>query len=159
MPDMLVKLYELPESTEVFKELENKGYRIIRAMAPNKIKVLDFVRKNFSDYWVSECDVAFSNNPISCIIAVDSNKEIVGFACYETTCKAFFGPIGVKESHRGLNLGKALLLAALQGLKEMGYAYAIIGGAEDAIGFYEKTVNATVIPGSAPGIYKNMLYP
>ncbi len=157
MPDMLVKLYDLPDNGALLEELQGKGYRIIRAMAPNKIKVLEFVRSNFGDLWASECDVAFSNHPISCIIAVNAEKEVVGFACYETTCKAFFGPTGVSEKCRGLKIGKALLISALQGLKEMGYAYAIIGGPEDAIGFYEKSVNATIIPGSYPGIYRDMI--
>lgn len=157
MPDMLVKLYELPDNRKLIKELEGKGIRIIRAMAPNKHNVLEFARKNFYEYWASECDVAFRNNPISCFIAVNSDKEIVGFACYETTCKAFFGPTGVLESYRGLKIGKALLISALQGLKEMGYAYGIIGGPEDAVGFYAKAVNAEMIPDSVPGIYKDMI--
>ena len=157
MPDMLVKLYDLPENRALLEELERKGIRIIRAMAPNKIKVSEFVRNNFGDRWASECDVAFSRNPISCVIAVDEEKEILGFACYETTCKAFFGPTGVLEQYRGLKIGKALLISALKGLKEMGYAYAIIGGPEEAIGFYEKSVKATVIQGSNPGIYKDMI--
>ncbi|NMA64669.1 MAG: GNAT family N-acetyltransferase [Clostridiaceae bacterium] len=91
------------------------------------------------------------------ILRFYSSKNIVGFACYETTCKAFFGPIGVSDNCRGLKIGKALLISALQGLKEMGYAYAIIGGPEDAVGFYEKTVNAIIIPGSVPGIYKDII--
>lgn len=157
MPDMLVKLYELPDNSQLIKELEGKGIRIIRAMAPSKHKVLDFARSNFGEHWASECDVAFMNNPISCIIAVNSENEIIGFACYETTCKAFFGPTGVLESYRGHQIGKALLIAALQGLKEMGYAYGIIGGPEDAVGFYAKAANATIIPDSVPGIYKDMI--
>ena len=40
MPDMLVKLYELPDSSAVYKALEEKGIRIIRPMTPNKYKVL-----------------------------------------------------------------------------------------------------------------------
>lgn len=157
MPDMLVKLYELPYNSELIKELESKGIRIIRAMAPNKHKVLDFARTNFGEHWASECDVAFMNNPVSCFIAVNKNKEIIGFACYETTCKAFFGPTGVLESYRGHKIGKALLLAALQGLKEIGYAYGIIGGPEEAVGFYAKVANAVIIENSTPGIYKDMI--
>jgi predicted N-acetyltransferase YhbS len=39
-----------------------------------------------------------------------------------------FGPTGVLESARGKGIGTALLIAALRGLKEMGYAYGVIGG-------------------------------
>jgi GNAT superfamily N-acetyltransferase len=157
MPDMLVKLYELPDNTALVKALEEKGIRIIRALAPNKIKVVNYVKETFGDGWASECDVAFSNKPVSCIIAVNKDKEVVGFACYEATCKAFFGPTGVSKAYRGQQIGKTLLFEALKGLKDMGYAYGIIGGASDAIGFYEKTVNAIVIPGSVPGLYKDLI--
>ena len=38
----------------------------------------------------------------------------------------------------------------------MGYAYGIIGGVGPAE-FYAKTVGATLIPDSTPGIYTDML--
>mgnify|MGYP005732248681 FL=1 len=41
-------------------------------------------------------------------------------------------------------------------MKEMGYAYAIIGGVGPAE-FYEKTFDAKIIDGSDPGIYKGIL--
>jgi hypothetical protein len=37
-------------------------------------------------------------------------------------------------------------------LRELGYAYGIIGGAGPTE-FYERTVGATIIPESVPGIY------
>jgi hypothetical protein len=49
-------------------------------------------------------------------------------------------------------VGRALLIACLWGLREMGYVYGIIGGAGPTA-FYERTVGATVIPDSQPGIY------
>ena len=52
--------------------------------------------------------------------------------------------------------GKALLLASLHGLRELGYVYGIIGHA-GPIEFYQKTVGAIVIPDSDPGIYANLL--
>jgi GNAT superfamily N-acetyltransferase len=44
--------------------------------------------------------------------------------------RGFFGPAGVAESARGFGLGKALLMKALEALREIGHAYAIIGGVE-----------------------------
>jgi hypothetical protein len=39
-----------------------------------------------------------------------------------------------------------------------GYAYAIIGGVDATMAlFYEKKVNAALIPGSSPGIYRDRL--
>ena len=83
-------------------------------------------------------------------------KRIVGFGCYECTCRDYFGPTGVAESHRKRGIGKALLLASLHGLRELGYAYAIIGGAGPKE-YYAKTVGASIIKGSTPGIYRDLL--
>ena len=40
---------------------------------------------------------------------------------------------------------------------ELGYAYAIIGWADEASGFYEKTVGAVPIAGGHPAIYQNLI--
>ena len=155
MADMLVKLYELPDATEQFAELENLGVTIRRALAPEKHVVVNWVEENFSKAWASECDVSFARQPAGCFIAVES-KQIVGFACYEATCKNFFGPTGVLENQRGRGVGKALLFAALKAMRDEGYAYAIIGGVGPAE-FYEKAVGAKLIENSAPGIYRGLL--
>jgi GNAT superfamily N-acetyltransferase len=82
--------------------------------------------------------------------------QIVGFAAYECTRRCFFGPTGVLERSRGLGIGKALLIAGLQGLKDMGYVYAVIGAA-GPVRFYQQAVGAIVIPESEPGIYTDLL--
>jgi len=41
-------------------------------------------------------------------------------------------------------------------MKNLGYAYAIIGGVGPA-SFYEKAVGAKLIEGSDPGIYKGIM--
>ena len=155
MPDMLVKLYELPGIETHIERLKRRGINIRPAMAYEKRQVVEWVRGAFGDRWASECDVAFSNHPVSCFIATDSGR-IIGFACYESTCKGFFGPTGVAESKRGEGIGTALLLASLQAMANLGYAYAIIGGAGPGE-FYERTVGATAIEGSVPGIYRDDL--
>jgi predicted N-acetyltransferase YhbS len=58
----------------------------------------------------------------------------------------------VLESERGKGIGKELLVRSMIGLRELGYAYAIIGGAGPT-DFYEKTLGAIPIPGSTPGVY------
>jgi hypothetical protein len=57
---------------------------------------------------------------------------------------------------RGAGIGKALLLASLVGLRELGYVYGIIGRA-GPIAFYQEFVGAVEIPGSDPGIYTDLL--
>lgn len=157
MPDMLVRLYDLPESSSDTAPWRKAGIVVKRAMTPDKFLVIDFVRRTFGNAWASECETAFAGKPVSCFIAVKDAAEVVGFAGYECTWKDYFGPTGIQEEYRGLGLGTELLLRALGGLRDMGYAYGIIGGAVDAIGFYEKTVHAVVIPDSVPSIYRDRI--
>ena len=157
MPDLLVKLYDLPPLEPVLARFR-PGELVVRgARAYEKHQVISWVQQYFGAGWASECDVAFSHRPVSCFIAVDRG-EMVGFACYESTCKNFFGPIGVAEAVRGSGLGTALLLSCLHAMAAQGYAYAIIGDADES-DFYAKTVGAIVIPDSSPGIYRNRLRP
>lgn len=161
MTDMLVKLYALPDLQTAITHQQNQNITIRRAIAPEKHLVLAWIREHFSEFWVSECDVAFANTPISCFLAVDSSAgqgQLIGFACYDATARAFFGPTGVSEAARGRGAGKALLLAALHDMRQQGYGYGIIGGV-GPVEFYEKAVGATVIPDSSPGVYGGMLRP
>lgn len=156
MPDMLVKLYELPDVSELIKKMKDAGIDVRRAMAPEKHIVVEWVKQTFNQSWASECEVAFSNHPISCYIAIE-NGNIIGFACYDASCKNFFGPTGVKQDGRGKGTGKALLLKCLYAMEAQGYAYAIIGGVGPAE-FYEKNAGATLIENSTPGIYSGGLW-
>lgn len=155
MIDMLVRLYNLPESQGLYKKLMENGVVLRRPGAYELHLVQEFVRAHFSPKWVSEVQVAFSRQPVACFIATQG-KEILGFSCYETTAKGYFGPTGVAESARGLGLGKALLFRALEAQREAGYAYAVIGGVGPKE-FYAKAVGAIEIPGSDPGIYVDVL--
>jgi GNAT superfamily N-acetyltransferase len=152
---MLVKLYELPEKTTLINQLAESGIVIRRGLAPEKHIVKEWVRQTFNAHWESEVDVAFSRQPVSCFIATEEGK-VVGFGCYEATCKNYFGPTGVDPSMRGKGVGKALLLACMHALHDEGYAYAIIGGAGPTE-FYSKTLGAIPIEGSVPGAYRGML--
>ncbi len=105
--------------------------------------------------WADEISVGFVNKPVSVYLAV-ADREVIGFAAYECTRRNFFGPTGVAENMQGRGVGKALLIASLWGLRELGYVYGIIGRV-GPVEFYQKTVGATVIPDSDPGIYVNLL--
>ncbi|MHC2333048.1 GNAT family N-acetyltransferase [Bradyrhizobium sp. USDA 4454] len=153
--DMLVKLYALPNSRPAYDRLQQGGIVMRRALAPEKHKVTAWVRETFSEAWASETDVAFSRQPVSCFIATQQ-KKIVGFACYDATCRNFFGPTGVAPAAQQGGIGKALLFACLEDMKYQGFGYAIIGGVGPAE-FYEKAVGAVAIDGSAPGIYRGLL--
>jgi hypothetical protein len=155
MPDMLVRLFDLPEVAPLVGVLAEQGIVIRRAMPYEKYAVVDWVRDTFGDGWASECDVAFSNHPVSCFLATESG-QIVGFACHDSTCRDYFGPTGVAEQKRGIGIGNALSLSCLHAMAAYGYAYAIIGNACPTA-FYAKTVGAVPIEGSTPGIYRDPL--
>jgi GNAT superfamily N-acetyltransferase len=155
MIDMLVRLYDLPDSTSLYRKISANGITLRRARAFEKHTVEAFARANFSEKWASEIAVALTRQPTACFIAT-RDKEILGFACYDTTQRGFFGPTGVLEGARGLGLGKALLMKALEALRETGYAYGIIGGVGPR-DFYEKNCGAIEIPGSDPGTYTDLL--
>ncbi len=157
MPDMLVKLYALPDAQPVYQKLAAEGIDIRRALAPERHVVLAWVRATFGEFWVSETEIAYSNRPISCWVATDDGL-CVGFGCYDATQRGFFGPTGVNESMRGKGVGKALLLACLHDMRSQGYGYAVIGGV-GPIDFYATCVGAVLIPDSDPGIYRGMLRP
>lgn len=155
MTDMLVKLYALPPLEPALAQQDSHGITIRRGLAPEKHLVLKWIGENFGDYWVSETDIAFSRQPVSCFIATQ-DAAITGFACYDTTQRGFFGPTGVGESMRGKGTGRALLLACLHDMRSQGYGYGVIGGV-GPVDFYAKSVGATLIPDSSPGIYAGML--
>jgi len=152
---MLVRLYDLEDSGSLYEKVSAQDIILRRARAFEKHTVAAFARDHFSEKWASEIEVACTRQPVSCWIAT-RDKEIVGFACYETTNRGFFGPTGVAEQARGTGLGKALLFKALESLRELGYAYAIIGGVGPRE-FYEKNCAAIEIPGSDPGVYSDIL--
>jgi predicted N-acetyltransferase YhbS len=155
MIDMLVRLYDLPDSAEMYREVAAKGVTLRRARAFEKHTVAGFAREQFSAKWVSEIEVALSRQPVACFIAT-RDQQVLGFACFDTTMRGFFGPTGVVESARGLGVGKALLFKALEALRELGHAYAIIGGVGPK-DFYANACGATEIPGSDPGVYADIL--
>lgn len=154
MQDMLVKLYDLPAGAETATP-DDQSVVIRRAMAPDMLRVLEFVQGLSGKSATGECTMCFQTHPISCYVAT-RGKTIVGYACYNATAPDFFGPTAVLKEERGKGIGKALLLRSLASLREQGYGYAIIGGVGPAE-FYEKCVGATLIPGSTPGVYKDFI--
>jgi GNAT superfamily N-acetyltransferase len=155
MPDLLVNLLKLPPLEPLLDELTARGINIRRAQPFEITPVREFIERNFSVAWADEISVGFANKPVTVVVATCDGR-VIGFAGYECTRKAFFGPTGVAESERGSGIGTALLIASLWGLRELGYVYGIIGGA-GPVEFYERAVGAIVIPESAPGIYTDLL--
>jgi GNAT superfamily N-acetyltransferase len=156
MTDLLIKLYDLPESSRFLERVVGQGITVRRARAYEKTRVVDWVRTHFGQGWADECGVAYTHQPISCFIAT-SGKQMAGFACYDCTCKGFFGPTGVYESCRRKGIGAALLMRTLYAMAESGYAYAVVGDGGAAEAFYTRAVEVQPISGSTPGFYANPL--
>lgn len=157
MADMLVKLYPLPTAPGLEDVLRAKGITIKKALAPDMSKILAFTEENGHPGWADEIRVCFSNQPVSCYIAV-KDKQVIGFGCYEATARGFFGPTLVAESARRQGVGKALLLACLASLRELGYAYAVIGWPDPkAIHFYQEATGGMMIPDEGYGVYSRMI--
>ena len=154
MSDLLVRLYDLPV-VEATAQVAAAGITVRRALPPERHLILDWIGPRFSDFWVSEAATGMSQMPPTLLIAV-RDKQLLGFACYDTTAKGFFGPTGVDESARGQGIGEALLLATLRAMRDAGYAYAVIGD-PGPVEFYQKRLDALEIPNSTPGHYAGML--
>jgi len=170
MPDMLVKLYGLPELQRALVQVEACGIEI-RPCHPAEMQVVvAWVRRHFSESWARACEAALRTLPARCFIAVElevaprtsanpydlPTEMLLGFACYDAVARGMFGPAGIRDDRRGKGIGKALLLSCLHRMAAEGYAYAVVGWA-GPIEFYERTVSATVIEGSEPGIYRGPL--
>lgn len=151
--DMIVGLYNLPQVEK------SKTIRIKRAFVGDKEQILEFVKKNFQRNWVYEVEHALMEPVSKCYIATENGK-ILGFACFDSSAKGFFGPIGVDPERRGEDIGKMLLIKTLESMREYGYGYAIIGWVSEAEQFYKKTVGAEYIKGGNPenSVYSNLVF-
>ena len=154
MADLLVRLYDLPVF-EAEQKVRDAGIVLRRGLPFERHVILDWIRKHFSEPWVSEAALALSQQPPTIYVAVRENA-LLGFACYDTSAKGFFGPTGVDEAERGKGIGEALLIVTLKGMREAGYAYGVIGD-PGPVAFYQKRLDAMEIPKSKPGIYAGML--
>jgi GNAT superfamily N-acetyltransferase len=152
MPDMLIRIYALPEAT---RPRAPPGWVVRKPTGPEHDLVVDWVRAEFGDGWASEARVALQNRPISLCLAVRDGC-LEGFACYDATARGMVGPIGVRSDARRSGIGAALLHAILEDMRTAGYAYAVAGdvGAED---FFRAVAGATAIEGSSPGLYAGRL--
>ena len=155
MSDMLIKLFELVDDWGFMAAQKEYGITIRKPIGPETHLIVGWVSDQFGAGWAAETEVAMSNRPRSCFVAV-KDSMIIGFACYDATALGFFGPIGVAASHRKKGTGTALMTACLLDMKLKGYGYAIVGGVADT-GYYIKKAKAVEIPDSSPGIYGGKL--
>lgn len=142
MPDLLVKLYDLPAERPALPT----GISIRPVMPAEISKVSTWIEQTFSRGWADEFERGAHASPVGALIAVE-DRRVLGFACHDASAIGLFGPTGVDKNARGKGLGAALLFAALDAMIAKGHAYAVIGWA-GPVDFYARLVGATVIEGS-----------
>ncbi|MBX9974720.1 GNAT family N-acetyltransferase [Cytobacillus firmus] len=129
----------------IFPRINSQTIR--KAKKYDEIMLGNFVEEHFSKEWSHTIRSGFQKEKPSIYIAHNENDEIIGFSAFDVyrNKKGYFGPMGVVKTSRVKGIGNALLHHCLRDMKEIGYEYAIIGGA-GPIGFYEKACRAVVIP-------------
>ncbi|KAB8135812.1 GNAT family N-acetyltransferase [Gracilibacillus oryzae] len=137
--DMITHLaaYSFPDITSRFIDKVSKK---------EETELIQFMETHFSG-WLDTIQFAFQQAEQNIYIARNDGGKIIGFAAYDTYQhkKGYFGPMGVLPDCRTKGVGYALLHYCLKDMKEIGYEYAIIGGA-GPLEFYEKACRAVVIP-------------
>ena len=151
---MLVRLYDLPDHEGYYRRAREAGATIRRAEPWDRFALRSFIEDSFWESWAAEAGLAFCGHPITAFVATVEGR-IAGFAVYECSRRGFFGPTGVREDLRGRGLGAALLFRCLEAMRDLGYAYAVIGGVGPQA-YYEKVCGAFVILGSEMGIYRSL---
>lgn len=171
MADMLVKLYEIPPLQPALDAIANQKIRI-RPARPGEERVISrWVERRFNESWSGCVQFGIYRNPCSLFVAVEREpadpmrtnpydlppEHLVGFACYDSSNRGMFGPMGVVPEYESRGIGKALLLTALHAMWTENYAYAVIGWA-GPVEWYGRTVGASLIPGSEPGPFRGELH-
>ena len=110
MSDLLVRLYDLPPLAPAVADAGGAGDRRCAARSRReRPQVTQFAREHGSEGWAAECEAAFARVPLACFVAAERNADetqtLIGFACYEATCRNFFGPElvhpdGARARHR-----------------------------------------------------------
>lgn len=133
--DLVVELAALPSA---------QSTRVRRAAQGDRSRVLHFIEQEFGRVWRFETNRAFENDPPSIFIA-EERGEIIGFSAAEANNRGLgsYGPAGVRSDHRKTGIGRDLLLASMNDLRERGYARSIVPWAA-AIPFYERVAQAKV---------------
>jgi ribosomal protein S18 acetylase RimI-like enzyme len=140
--DMAVDLNEADLETSIEHDLQGAGILLRRARAAEVQAAADFALENFSENWRREVSHAARFVPLPLFVAL-RGEHIVGFAAYDVTGLARFGPTGVHPDYRRRGIGCALLRKCLCSIRDRGDALATIGWV-GPIDYYARCVNARV---------------
>ncbi len=65
MPDMLVRLYDLPSPDEYYRRTEAAGVTVRRVEPWDRLRLRTFIEKEFGPWWSVETEIAYSHQPIT----------------------------------------------------------------------------------------------
>jgi hypothetical protein len=157
MVDLLVKLYDIPDTTPVMVHMLTQGVEIRRPWAGEMEQVVSWVNHHFGLRAASECRVAFARVPVSSFIAVAEGK-LLGYAVYDVIRRGIFGSMGVLPDFQDYEIDRALLLNSLHSMWHEGYGYvAITGVTDELLSFYQTVARAVPISNSTPGLMAGLL--
>jgi len=122
---------------DLITNLQNQHFQteysplLSKADKENATEVMGFVEQFFSAEWAQTIEHAFQAEVPPVFLARNEQNTLVGFAAYDCyqNKKDYFGPMGVLNNDRSKGIGQALLNHCLQDMKDIGYEYAVIGGA------------------------------
>ena len=158
MQNLLVDLssatFAAEELARLAAEVQKRGYQLRHVPRPNE-RILSWIDLVFGpSSWASETRTS------QCFI-IEQGEEIVGFAAFDARELPFrwlkrwagesdvgiFGPFGLKRDHRKTGIGELLLLAALAGLRQIGYARALIPAVsgDRLIAYYKRVASAETV--------------
>jgi len=151
--DMAVPLHRVNLDTrDVAARLSADGITLKRAQGEEIAATAAMAREVFSANWEAEVMEAARFDPPPLFIArtgeplaghAPASGGIVGFAAYDVTGPARFGPTGTDPTYRQRGIGGALLKECLRSLRDRGEDIAEIGWA-GPIAFYARAVNARI---------------
>ena len=76
MPDMLIKLFELVDDWGFMAAQKEYGITIRKPIGPETHLIVGWVSDQFGAGWAAETEVAMSNRPRSCFVAVKDSMII-----------------------------------------------------------------------------------
>lgn len=128
------------------------GFTLQRITPEFFSSTLEFVKKGFfAPTWSAEVELTFNFEKPTTFIALDENKNVVGFASHSTCFFSSFGPTGVLKSLRGKGIGGELLKWCLWDIKNQGYdTSTIMYVVGNTVAYYSKTVGAFIHPVHIP---------
>jgi len=152
--DLTNATFAAEELPRLVGEAHKRGYTLRHIPRPNE-RILSWIDLVFGpSSWSSE------TRKSQCFLA-EQGDEIVGFAAFDARGLPFrwlkrwtnesdvgiFGPFGVKRDHRKTGIGELLLLAALAGLRQIGYARALVPavGGDRLIAYYKRIAAAETV--------------